>query len=524
LRCSAATVAAFYIVAAQVSAQQDAAVLHWINLTDARNQIVEIQTRIPTHSQDTVEIMMPVWAPGYYVIENFAEKVSDVSAKSEAGNSLPIDRTTNNRWTIAAKNTAEVCLTYRLKCDQFSVVNNWLGQDYAVLNGPATFFCPLGSANRPQRVRLQLPDNWKAFSGLTAAGDSADEFSAPDYDTLIDSPILAGKNLSVNEFDVAGTKHLFVGAGDHPGWDGEKAAATLKQLVQGMHVFWGRLPFDRYVFLNVFDKGGGGLEHLNSTLITTRLNPNAPQGEPWKSYRWLAFVSHEYFHSFNVKRLRPIELGPFDYERPPKTPSLWISEGLTSYYGDLMVTRSGLGQPSDFLAAMSSYIRQLQDTPGRLKQSLADASLDVWNGGTSGVNRDKENKISYYVKGPIVGFLLDAKIRKATGGANSLDDVMRLAYERYSGKQGFTPEQFVEASEQVAGVDLDAWFKLHLESTKELDYREALDWFGLKFADIPDPADARAQWTIVEQTDASEAQRAQFRHLTSGPQAAGAAK
>jgi predicted metalloprotease with PDZ domain len=267
-------------------------------------------------------------------------------------------------------------------------------------------------------------------------------------------------------------------------------------------------------------RGFGGLEHLYSTLISTGPNPD-PSHPTWSSFIWLKFVSHEYFHTFNVKRLRPIELGPFDYERPPRTPSLWISEGLTSYYGDLIVCRSGLASTEDFLGSMSSYIRQLQNTPGRLKQSLSQASLDVWTSSMSGMVRNTDEAVSYYIKGPVVGFLLDARIRRVTDGQRSLDDVMRTAYDRYSGPQGFTPQEFVAVAEEVAGVDLDDWFHDHLDSTKELDYSEALDWFGLR---ISDGADPKTGWTLSVRPDASDKQRSQLLDLTTSPSASTAPK
>ena len=182
-------------------------------------------------------------------------------------------------------------------------------------------------------------------------------------------------------------------------------------------------------------------------------------GTPQRPYRWLSFVSHEYFHAFNVKRLRPIELGPFDYETPPRTGSLWISEGLTTYFGDLIVVRAGLATPSDFLGALSASIAQLQGSPGRLSQTLEQSSFDVWSSGVSGVGRDPATTVSYYVKGLVVGFLLDARIRRATDDRRGLEDVMRLAYRRHSGERGFTADDFRAAAEEVAGADLKEWFR-----------------------------------------------------------------
>ena len=233
-------------------------------------------------------------------------------------------------------------------------------------------------------------------------------YRADDYDTLVDSPIVAGDPV-VHEFVVDGSKHLLVDLGNVGAWDGEKAAQELKQIVEETRRYWGFLPFKTYYFLNVFRRGGGGLEHKDSTLLTAFPPRTAPSA---RNLRWLDFVSHEYFHAFNVKRLRPVELGPFDYEHPPRTGSLWIAEGLTTYCGELIVTRSGLATAGDFLASTSSQINELQNSPGRLVQSLEQSSLDVWTSGTSGVGRDRTTSVSYYVKGPIVGFLLDAKLRR----------------------------------------------------------------------------------------------------------------
>ncbi|HMF15227.1 MAG TPA: hypothetical protein VKE94_23090, partial [Gemmataceae bacterium] len=196
-------------------------------------------------------------------------------------------------------------------------------------------------------------------------------------------------------------------------------------------------------------------------------------------------------------------LGPFDYEKQPRTPGLWVAEGFTCYYDALLTTRSGLATPRDFLARLSGNIDRLQKTPGRLVQTLEQASLDVWTSSFSGIGGGSKT-VSYYVKGPIVGFLLDARVRQATGGARTLDDVMRLAYRRYSGAKGFTPEQFRKTTEEVAGVDLQAWFEKAVSSTEELDYAEALDWFGLRFA----PGNATTKsWRLEIREDATEAQR-----------------
>ena len=456
---------------------------------------------------------MAVWSPGFYRVEDYARKVEGVSARTPDGAPLEVEATTKNRWRISGKGAPIVVVSYRIACDRRSVTTNWVSPDLVVLNGAAAFatFVEADRRRCPHEVRLELPPECPgSATAMPAAPDGRPHhYRAEDYDTLVDSPIVAGK-LSIHEFDVEGSRHLLVDAGEVGKWDGGRAAQDLEKMVREARRFWGALPFRRYVFLNVFGRAAGGLEHKDSTLLTA--GPGRAGREPG-SVRWLSFVSHEYFHAFNVKRLRPVELGPFDYEDPPSTRSLWIAEGLTTYFGDLIIARAGLATPRDHLSAMLTLIGQLQNMKGRLVQSLEDASLDVWSSGTSGVGRDAATKLSYYVKGPVVGFLLDARIRRATGDRRSLDDVMRLAYRRYSGERGFTPEQFRATAEEVAGVELKEWFRKALSTTDELDYREALDWFGLRFAPSDDPTKA---WTLEVREDATDDQKAHFRSWVGG--------
>ncbi|SRR5579883_145393 len=465
----------------------------------------EVESVYPTGGRAAIELMMPIWTPGFYRVENYAGKVQDVSARTLDGQSLKVEQPAKNRWTISTGGATKVVASYKLKCDSRSVTTNWVGDDMAVLNGAATFLTLVESGSRPHDIRLELPSNWKqSMTALDTAPDGkANHYRAPDFDTVVDSPIVAG-NLDIHEFDVEGSKHLVVNTGDFAAWDGKRAAADLQKLVTEHRRMWGFLPFKRYVFLCAFRKGGGGLEHLASTLVTCDA---ASMRSPASYLGWLNFVSHEYFHAFNVKRLRPIELGPFDYEKAPRTAGLWVAEGITCYYDALLTTRAGLGAPKDFLVRLSGNIDRLQKTPGRLVQTLEQASLDVWTSSFSGIGGGSKT-VSYYIKGPIVAFLLDARIRRETNGAKTLDDVMKLAYQRYSGAKGFTPEQFRKTAEEVAGVDLGAWFEKTIRSTEELDYAEALDWFGLRLT----PSDATAKnWRLEMLQDATDAQRSRLK-------------
>jgi predicted metalloprotease with PDZ domain len=467
--------------------------------------VAEVEASYPTDGRAAIELMMPIWTPGFYRVESYADRIHDLSAKSPDGVVLKVEQPRKNRWTVQTGGAGRVVVSYKLTCESRSVTTNWVGEDLAVLNGAATFLTLVESGKRPHDVQLILPASWKqSVTGLDAApGGGANHYRAADFDTLVDSPIVAG-NPEIHEFDVEGSKHVVANAGAFTGWDGKRAAADLEKLVREHRRMWGFLPFRRYVFLCVFRRGGGGLEHANSTLLTC----NASGMRTPASYlSWLDFVSHEYFHAFNAKRLRPIELGPFDYEKEPRTTGLWMAEGVTVYYEGLLTTRSGLATAQDFLTRLSGSIDRLQKTPGRLKQTLEQASLDVWTSSFSGIG-GSDKTVSYYVKGPVVAFLLDTRVRRQTGGARSLDDVMRLAYDRYSGAKGFTAEQFRKTAEEVAGVDLRGWFEKAVASTEELDYAEALDWYGLRFAL---GAGGAKTWRLEVRDDATALQRGRLR-------------
>jgi predicted metalloprotease with PDZ domain len=493
-------------------AQTLAPIVYTIRVPSPDTHVAEIEAVVPTEGRVTIDLMMPVWSPGYYRIEDYASRIRDLRAHTPDGRVLPIESIRKNRWHIRTGDAPAVVVSYDLTCTERSVTTNWVGSDLGVFNGAATFVTLVEEARRPHEVRFELPPAWpQAMTGLDAApGGGAHRYRAPDYDTLVDSPIVAGA-LDVQVFDVEGTRHVLASGGDREGWDSPRAARDLEKMVRETRRFWGFLPFERYVFLIVFRPGGGGLEHKNSTLVTAnRDGVRSPAGYD----RWLGLVSHEYFHAFNVKRLRPIELDPFDYENEVRTTSLWMAEGVTTYYSDLMLARSGLRTESQLLASLSSRIAELQQAPGRLVQTLEQSSAGVWTNSFSGIN-PSDTTVSYYVKGQVVGFLLDASIRRATGGVKSLDDVMRLAYARYADERGFRAEEFRATAAEVAGTGLDDWFATALGSTKELDYAEALEWFGLRFR-APDGSDPTGSWQIEAREDASPAERDRLRAWFTG--------
>ena len=505
------------LLTAQSLAQAPAPVVYTIRFPDTASRSFTVDAVVPVvGKRDSLDVMMPVWSPGFYGLQNYADRVTAFTAKGADGAELTVAKSAPNRWTITTGGRASFTATYVVSAPRGSNLSNGVTDTTAVLIGPATFIAPVDGARRPSEVRLELPAGWAgSMTSLDAAKSGApNHYVAPDYDVLVDSPILAGVDLINTPFTVGGVQHYWTYLGKAE-WDGAKAAAAMTPLIEEHIRFWGSLPYKKYAFLNIVGGGGSGVEHLNSVAITTSgREPATPEAR----FRNAAFISHEYFHAMNVKRLRPIELGPFDYEHPPTTTGLWVGEGLTSYFGDLLAARAGMGSVEDYLYLESRHISDLQTRqPGRLVQTIEQASAQMFE------RIPADRKVDYYVKGPVVGLVLDAHIRHRTNDKRSMDDVMRLEYQRWSGAKGYTAAQFNQTVSDAAGVDVSALLHKLIATTEEIDYTEMLDWFGLRFKQVdaaattpaasPAPASAPApQWTLEVRPDATPEQKA---HLAS---------
>jgi predicted metalloprotease with PDZ domain len=476
-----------------LSAQALDPVSYTIRFPAPATHYAEVEASVPADGRTDIELMMATWTPGSYLIREYARHVEAVRAATPAGEPLAVAKSSKNRWRIETGGADRVTVTYRVYCREMSVRTNWVEADFAMLNGASTFLTPADAAPRPHDVRIELAPGWsESVTALPPAPDGRPHgYRAADFDTLVDSPIVAG-NPATYAFTVEGTPHALVNVGEGGVWDGPTSAADVERIVREQHRTWGFFPYERYLFLNMLVEAGGGLEHRDSTLLMTSRWTTRDRR---RYLRWLGTVSHELFHAWNVKQLRPAALGPFDYEREAFTPSLWMVEGLTSYYGPLAVHRAGISTREEFLEALSGPIEALQTTPGRLVQPVADASYDAWIKYYRRNENSPNTTVSYYTKGAVIGFLLDARVREATGGQRSLDDVLKAAYARYSGERGFRPGEFEGVASAVAGVDLGGWFDGAVRSTDELDYGPALAWYGLEFApdargdeDAPAPA------------------------------------
>lgn len=469
------------------SAQALEPIRYTLRFPAPQTQYVEVEAAIPTAGRAEVEVYMATWTPGSYLIREYERNVEAVTAMAGT-RSIAVAKSTKNRWKITTGGAASVTLRYKVYSREMTVRNNWVEAGFAMLNGAPTFITLVEKAARPHDVKIELPSAWKGIeTPLEPIAGSPNTFRASDFDTLVDSPIIIGNPLT-RSFTVDGKKHTLVFEGDTALIDADKAVADVQKIVVAAKNVMGPLQYPHYHFFSMVTESGGGLEHKNSFLGMA--NRFATRTD--RAYKgWLGLIAHEYFHNWNVKRLRPVELGPFDYENENYVKMLWVAEGFTDYYADILPRRAGLDSKEEFLDGLSSQIEQVQTIPGRLVTPLNMASFDTW----IKQYRPDENlanvSINYYPKGAVIAFLLDAKIRKATNNARSLDIGMQWAMQRYSGDKGYTPDQFYAVMSEAAGSDLKSWFGKTAESTEELDYTEALDYYGLRFRPV-DMRNARA--------------------------------
>lgn len=438
---------------------------------------VEVEAALPTGGRAEVEVYMPTWTPGSYLIREYERNVEAVTAVAGT-RTLAVAKSTKNRWKITTGGAPSVTLRYKVYSREMTVRNNWVESSFAMINGAPTFLTLVEKASRPHDVRIELPAAWKKIeTPLEPVAGSANTYRAADFDTLVDSPIIIGNPLT-REFTIDGKRHVVLFEGDTALIDADKAMADVQKIVNAAKGVMGSLVYPHYHFLTMVVEQGGGLEHKNGYLgmtnrFATRTHANY--------MGFLSTLAHEFFHNWNVKRLRPIELGPFDYENENYVKTLWVAEGFTDYYADVLPKRAGIATKEEFLDSVSSQIEQVQTIPGRLVTPVNMASYDAWIKQYRPDENLANTSINYYPKGAVIAFLLDAKIRKATNGARTLDSGMQMAMQRYSGEKGYTPEQFYALMSEVAGTDLKPWFAKAAESTDELDYTEALGYYGLRF-------------------------------------------
>jgi len=440
-------------------------------------------------------LVMPVWTPGSYLIREFARNVQDFTAGTAANQPLKWEKINKNTWRVATNGAREWHATYRVYANELSVRTSELNSSHAFWNNANLLMYLEGFLNSPSIVHVLAPDVWKVATGLPAVLGQKNTFRAENFDVLYDSPFEAS-NFKTLVFNVKGIPHRIVIDGEG-NYDPERMRRDVQKIVETqVEVMGGEIPYRDYTFiLHLRANAGGGLEHLNSTALgyprfgfkiqtgdrATSASPAATT-TPERDYRgFLGLVSHEFFHLWNVKRIRPDALGPFDYTKENYTKLLWVAEGITDYYADLLVRRAGLITENEYLTATARAIQNLQNTPGRKEQTVEDSSFDTWIKFYRQDENSINSQISYYDKGAILGLLLDLEIRQRSKNAKSLDDVLRYLYvEFFKKNRNYTPADFQKACELMAGSSLEDFFNRYVRGTEELNYSVALEAAGLR--------------------------------------------
>ena len=454
-----------------------------LEIDDLRSHHYRVTMTLP-HPAPRQRLSLPAWIPGSYLVREFARHLSGLKA-SQGRREVALTQIDKHTWEADCSGRGALTLSWRVYAFDSSVRCAWLDVQRGFFNGTGVFLRAEGREADEHRVTLgPLPEGWQVATGLPEVAPG--EWSAPDYDALIDHPFELGAFWR-GRFTACGTEHEFVVAGALPGFDGERLLADTKRICEAQIRFWhGRddgcdpPPFERYVFmLNATDDGYGGLEHRNSTaLICTRRDlPRRGDASSADGYvTLLGLISHEYFHTWNVKRLKPREFAAYELQRENYTRLLWFFEGFTSYYDDLFLVRTGLIDEARYLRLVARTANQVLGTPGRRVQSAAAASFDAWVKYYRPDENSANATVSYYTKGAQIALCLDLTLRAA--GRGSLDEVMRELW-RASGGGPIGEDDILAALRRVGRRDFAPEIAAWVHGTDELPLAELLPALGV---------------------------------------------
>lgn len=434
----------------------------------------------PAATTPQFECKMPVWTPGSYLVREYSRHLQDFAVVAADGTPLPWRKLAKNHWQIDPQGERDFTLSYRIYANELSVRTNHLDITHGYFNGAALFCYVPGFLDQPLQVAIALPrTDWQVATPLPPVADQPDTFIARSFDELVDSPFEIGKH-RLYEFEAAGKPHALAVWGDG-NLEPDPLIADMQRIIEVEAKLFGDLPYDRYLFLlHLSSQGFGGLEHRNCcSLIYQRFGFRNQD----KYDRFIQLVAHEFFHLWNIKRIRPKALETFDYDQENYTPSLWFSEGTTSYYDLVIPFRAGVYDVRTYFNALGKEITRFLTTPGRLVQPLAESSYDAWIKLYRQDANSPNSQMSYYLKGEMVSLLLDLLIRDRHNNTRSLDDVLRQMWERFGQPEiGFTPDDLEQTITAIAGTDLSEFFHQSLHTTDELPFDYYLEPFGLRLS------------------------------------------
>src|SRR2546428_5026671 len=450
-----------------------------VSLNAPQTQMVDIRMVIRNVAGPMMDVAMPVWRPGRYEVLDPAAGVRDVRAVTSAGNSLPIVKTDKTTWHITTGGAEEVAVTYRVYANSLGDRTRHVDDTHAFLSGATVFFQVPVRLKDPVLVNIEAPASWKFATGLECVPGNPRKLLAHDYDVLVDSPLEIGLH-DLLEFEVNGKPHQIAIWGGAK-YDPDKLKADFRKIVKSQVALFGDMPYHRYVFLiHVGPGASGGTEHLNSTIIQ-RPRQSLESPEAYKAL--LRTVSHEFFHTWNVKQFRPAGIHSYDYMRENYTDLLWVAEGTTCYYADLTNVRVALSEPDDYLKALGDAIDSMRNRPGARVQSLAESSFDAWIKFSRSIPHDANFTISFYDGGALASLLIDMELRSRTRNRVSLDDVMREMYRRFplSGT-GYTTTDLIALLETMSESQWSDFFARYIRGTEPYPFESALEVVGLELS------------------------------------------
>ena len=436
---------------------------------------VELEVDGLRRGTDYVDFKMPTWTPGSYRIRDFSRNIVEMSARDGSRN-LVVEKLNKNTWRVNLNGQRRAYLTYKVYAFEPTQRTSYVDNERAMLNGASVFLYPVGMESQESLVVINKPRAWRQVtSSLPWVGGSSPVFRAENYDVLVDSPIMLG-NHSILEFEASGIPHRYAISGEG-NYDDERLIADTRKILEEIHEIFGTIPYDEFtIFLELRDSGGGGLEHQNSTHLIESRWTFSPEAD---YRRFLDLVAHELFHIYNVTRMRPQAFQTYDYERENYSTLLWFVEGFTSYYDHYLLRRADLVSDDAYLQLIAADIQRLEATPGRLVQSLEEASFDAWIKYYQPDENSPNSTVSYYRKGSLVGLILDLTIRSATNGERSLDDVFRMLWEQYVATgEGYDFDMIRSVCDSLAGRSLDDVYQ-YITTTAEIEWEPILEPFGL---------------------------------------------
>lgn len=450
-------------------------VRHTFSFPENREQLILVRSEFPVTGTVT-ELIMPNWTPGSYLIRDYAANVDSISVVAEDGSALAVQKTAKDRWVVNTPATKTLVVLYEVFTPNLSVRDSWASRAFSLINGASVFLYTEHSRDLPQTLKVIAdPDRGEVFTAMLPGPDGKG-YRVDNYDELVDNPVAVAK-APVYRFRHQEHDYVLLNVGENEFWDGGLAASDVEKIVAETQSFWRINPLQKpYWFMNFIVERGGGLEHDHSTVIMTGRRQMRDRD---KYIKWLSIAAHEFFHVWNVRHMRPVELSRIDYQQEQYTSQLWLAEGLTSYFDNLLISRAGLIDPDEYLALLASDIYKLETTPGRLLRPVTEDSFDAWIRQYQPNSNSVNSTVSYYTKGALIGFVLDTYLRKNSKGRHNLDEVMRKMYGLYSSKP-YGNDAFEKAVIEVGGPRAGQFLQSLLTTTKELDIDGALDWYGLK--------------------------------------------